>query len=112
MCLSVCVCVCVTEVGCSWGGTRLVMCDLRTTKPRTPRRERWAWASWKLLEQLTVAISVSSSQSGRNRGAAGEAAAAVKADAIGELHAGEAGAAVEVDAIEEQQPKQTQSGSS
>ena len=24
-----CVCLCVTEVGCSWGGTRLVTCDLR-----------------------------------------------------------------------------------
>ena len=49
-------------------------------------------ASWK---QLTDAISVSSSQSGCNRGAAGEA-----------------GAAVEADAIEEQQPKRMQSGSS
>ena len=40
--------------------------------------------SWKLLEQLTDAISVSSSQSGHNRGAAGEVGAAVDADAIWE----------------------------
>ena len=40
---------------------------------------------------------MSSSQSGRNRGAAGEAGAAVELAA---------------DAIEEQQPKRTQSGSS
>ena len=53
-------CVCVTEVGCSWGGTRLVTRDLRTsiycsliprptrgtgyearfTEPRTPRARR------------------------------------------------------------------------
>ena len=26
-----CVRVCVTEVGCSWGGTRLVTCDLCTS---------------------------------------------------------------------------------
>ena len=44
-------------------------------------------------EQLTDAISVSSSQSGREA-------------------AGEAGAAVEADVIEKQQPKRTQSGSS
>ena len=76
-----------------------MMRDLRTTEPRTLRRMfeniNWAWASWKLLEQLTDAISVSSSQSGQNLGAAGEA-----------------GAAVEADAIEEQQPKRTQLGSS
>ena len=76
---------------------RLVTRDLRTIEPRTPRRmfENWALASWKLLEQLMDAISVSSSQSGRNLGAAGEA-----------------GAAVEADAIEEQQQKRTQLGSS
>ena len=90
----VCVCVCVTEVGCSRGRTRLVTCDLRTSNSRKNVREHWAWAGWKLLEQLTDAISVSSSESGRNLGAAGEA-----------------GAAVEADAIEEQQPKRTQSGS-
>ena len=53
------------------------------------------WASCKLLEQPIDAISVSSSQSGRNLGTAGEA-----------------GTAVEADAIEEQQPKRTLSGSS
>ena len=44
-------------------------------------REHWAWAGWKLLEQLMDAISVSS---GRNLGAAGEAGAAVETDAIGD----------------------------
>ena len=43
------VCVCVTEVGCSWGGTRrrLVTRDLRTSiyRTRTPRRMfEHAWA--------------------------------------------------------------------
>ena len=36
VCLSVC--VCVTEAGCLWGGTRLVTCDLRTIEPQTLRR--------------------------------------------------------------------------
>ena len=38
-----CVCVCVTEVGCSWGGTRLVMRDLRTAISNSTKniRERW-----------------------------------------------------------------------
>ena len=66
--------------------------DLRTIEPRTPRRmfeNIGHWASWNLLEQLTDAISVSSSQSEHNLGAA-----------------------VEADAIEEQQPKRMQSGSS
>ena len=30
-CVCVSDCLCVTEVGCSWGGTRLVTCDLRTS---------------------------------------------------------------------------------
>ena len=33
VCLSVR--VCVTEVGCSWGGTRIVTRDLRTIEPQT-----------------------------------------------------------------------------
>ena len=68
------------------------MRDLRTIEPRTPQgmfENIGHGASWKLLEQLMDAISVSSSQSGCNLGAAGE-----------------------TDAIEEQQPKQMQSGSS
>ena len=58
--------------------------------------------SWKLLEQLMDAISVSSSQSGRNLGAAGEAGAAVEADAIEEQQpSGRNREAVETDAIGE-----------
>ena len=74
--------VCVTEVGCSWGGTRLVMCDLlQFTEPQTLRRT--LGMGWNLPEQLAG----SSSRSGHNQGAA-----------------------VEADTIGEQQPKQTQSG--
>ena len=51
------VCVCVTEVECSWGGTRLF------TEPRTPRRMFGLESGWGCK---------------RNRGAAAEA------DAIGE----------------------------
>ena len=84
MFVCVCVCLCVTEVGCSWGGTRLVTRYLRTSNSGKNVREHWAWAGWKLLEELTDAISVSSNESGHNLGAAREAGAAVEADAIGE----------------------------
>ena len=57
---SMCLSTCVMEVGCSWGGTRLVMRNLRTIEPQTLRRT--LGIGWKLLEQLMDAISVSGSQ--------------------------------------------------
>ena len=78
----ICVLVCVTEVGCSWGGTRLVTHDLRT-EPRTLRRT---------FENIGHGL-----ESSRT----GEA-----------TNGCYRGAAVEADAIGEQQLKQTQSGSS
>ena len=85
-----CVCpyVCVMEVGCLWGGTRLVTRDLRTstrTLQRMLRTLGMVWNSWG-YERMQ---SGSSSRSECNRGAA-----------------------VEADAIGEQQLKWTQSGSS
>ena len=65
------VCLCVTEVGCLWGGTRRATFVL--LEPRTLRR-MFETSCWNLREQLAG----SSSRSGRNRGAADEA------DAIGE----------------------------
>ena len=45
-----CVCVCVTEVGCSWGRTRLVTRDLRTSIYRTSNSAKNV--RWHGLEQL------------------------------------------------------------
>ena len=57
---------------------------------------------WKLLEQLMDAISVSSSQSGCNLGAAGEAGAAVEANTIeGNSRSRRNRGAVETDTIGE-----------
>ena len=74
--LTLCVCLCVTEVGCS---TRLVTCDLESRTKNV--RERWAQA-WAAIFQNSCGCkwvqSGSSSRSGHNRGAAAEA------DAIGE----------------------------
>ena len=71
----------MTEVGFSCGGTRLVMCDLhiRFTEPNSVKNGTFqnSW-SYKWTQ------SVSSSQSGRNRGAAAEA------DEIGEQQMGAA----------------------
>ena len=94
----------VTEVGCSWGGTRL--CDARPSYFNLLNLELCEECSralqrlsmgWSLLEQPAW----SSSRSGRNRGAA------VESDAIGEqqLKRTQRGAAVEADAIGEQQLK-------
>ena len=82
------VCVCVMEVGCSWGRTRLVTCDL-CTEPRTLRR---------MFENIGHGLESSRTAGGCNWGAA------VKAD----VHV----AAVEADAIGEQKLKRTRLGSS
>ena len=83
------VCLRVTEVGCSWGGTRLVMRDLQT-EPRPLRR---------MFENIGH---------GCNRGAAVERTQSGSSSRSRRNR----GAAVEADTIREQQLKQTQSGSS
>ena len=83
----------MTEVGCSWGGTRLV----RTSNSEKNVQEHWAWAG---KQQSKRTQSGSSSQSRHNWGAADEM------DAIREH------AAAEADAIREQQLKLTLSESS
>ena len=64
--------MCVTEVGCSWGWTRLVTRDLRTSNSNSAKnvREHWAWAGIFQNGEAT---------SGCNRGAA------VEANTVGEL---------------------------
>ena len=111
------------EVGCSRGGTRLVTHDLRTLNSGKHVRDHWAWASLKLLEQLTDAISVSSSESGRNLGAAGEAEQQLKRTQsrsnsrsgrnpiIGERNGRNQGVQAEADTNGEQQLKRMQMGS-
>ena len=69
-----CVCVWVTFVGRSWGGTRLVTSDLCTsTEPRTLRRK------FENIGQGLESSRTGEATSGCNRGVA------VKVDAIGEL---------------------------
>ena len=125
-----CVCVCVTEVGL-WGGTRLVMCDLRTST-RTLQRmfenighdmEQLGLRADAIVEQQSKRMQSGSSRwSGRHRRAelkwtqSGSSSwsgrkrrAAAEADASWELSSSWNGS---MQSCREQQLKRTQLGSS